>query len=375
MFVCPHHSQCAICLSAMATMQTLPCGHRVVCRKCFIKTIRSAIADRSLPLKCIVCRASVLKLGPTPTQRRRPAAAADAFSSVTSSSSSSTPLRSICRRRTASYTAAQTLTMTPTKTENSAHRRVQQQQQLEYVATVDDVDRLDHHWRRYEEQIPTSNLNGIVADRGDTYRTARSLVRNSAATDHNGNSYCRSVSTSGATAAGVGRINERASDWFTAGNRDSSASSRCCGSCHHHRHRLRPQTASVNAPFAQSQHQQQQQQQSRVTTSDASSADFSLQTAATLFSAGAHATAFHAGAGTPSAGAKLTLQPMPIYPAQGSAPTRRRAFFASSWSAASSSAAETDGDGAASDRSKGPSSMTDGNGRRQQVALQSGCER
>jgi len=50
-------------MSAKATMQTLPCGHRVVCRKCFIKTIQSAIADHALPLKCIVCRASVLKLG------------------------------------------------------------------------------------------------------------------------------------------------------------------------------------------------------------------------------------------------------------------------------------------------------------------------
>jgi len=50
-------------MSAKATMQTLPCGHRVVCRKCFIRTIQSAIADHSLPLKCIVCRASVLKLG------------------------------------------------------------------------------------------------------------------------------------------------------------------------------------------------------------------------------------------------------------------------------------------------------------------------
>ena len=32
--------QCVICLGAKATMQTQPCGHRVVCRRCFVKTIQ-----------------------------------------------------------------------------------------------------------------------------------------------------------------------------------------------------------------------------------------------------------------------------------------------------------------------------------------------
>lgn len=54
--------QCVACLSARATMQTLPCGHRVVCRKCFIRTIQAAVKQRSLPLRCVVCRAKVLKL-------------------------------------------------------------------------------------------------------------------------------------------------------------------------------------------------------------------------------------------------------------------------------------------------------------------------
>ena len=32
--------QCVVCLSSKATMQTFPCAHRVVCRKCFVKTIQ-----------------------------------------------------------------------------------------------------------------------------------------------------------------------------------------------------------------------------------------------------------------------------------------------------------------------------------------------
>lgn len=54
--------QCVICLVARANMQTLPCQHKVVCRKCFIKTIQSAVTQRCLPLRCVVCRTRVLKL-------------------------------------------------------------------------------------------------------------------------------------------------------------------------------------------------------------------------------------------------------------------------------------------------------------------------
>ncbi|XP_046349985.1 mitochondrial ubiquitin ligase activator of NFKB 1-like [Haliotis rufescens] len=54
--------ECVICLGAKATMQTYPCGHKVVCRKCFIKTIQVAVSQRSLPLRCVICRSRILKL-------------------------------------------------------------------------------------------------------------------------------------------------------------------------------------------------------------------------------------------------------------------------------------------------------------------------
>ncbi|KAJ6225067.1 hypothetical protein RDWZM_003612 [Blomia tropicalis] len=54
--------ECVICISAKATMQTFPCGHRVVCRKCFVKTIQMVVSQRMLPLRCVICRAKVLRL-------------------------------------------------------------------------------------------------------------------------------------------------------------------------------------------------------------------------------------------------------------------------------------------------------------------------
>ncbi|XP_071543701.1 uncharacterized protein [Panulirus ornatus] len=54
--------ECVICVNAKATMQTFPCGHRVVCRKCFVKTIQVAVSQRLLPLRCVVCRAKILRL-------------------------------------------------------------------------------------------------------------------------------------------------------------------------------------------------------------------------------------------------------------------------------------------------------------------------
>jgi len=67
MFVSEWHSsnvclQCVVCMSAKATMETQPCGHRVVCRLCFVKTIQTAVAQRVLPLRCVVCRTKILKL-------------------------------------------------------------------------------------------------------------------------------------------------------------------------------------------------------------------------------------------------------------------------------------------------------------------------
>ncbi|CAL8137992.1 unnamed protein product [Orchesella dallaii] len=54
--------ECVVCVHAKATMQTYPCGHRVVCRKCFVKTIQMAVAQRLLPLRCVMCRAKILRL-------------------------------------------------------------------------------------------------------------------------------------------------------------------------------------------------------------------------------------------------------------------------------------------------------------------------
>jgi hypothetical protein len=51
-----------VCLCAKATMQTYPCAHKVVCRKCFVKTIQVAVTQRCLPLRCVVCRTRILKL-------------------------------------------------------------------------------------------------------------------------------------------------------------------------------------------------------------------------------------------------------------------------------------------------------------------------
>jgi hypothetical protein len=54
--------ECVICINAKATMQTAPCGHQVVCRKCFVKTIQIAVSQRLLPLRCVICRAKILRL-------------------------------------------------------------------------------------------------------------------------------------------------------------------------------------------------------------------------------------------------------------------------------------------------------------------------
>ena len=54
-------------------METYPCGHCVVCRRCFIKTIQAAVAHRSLPLRCVICRTKILSL----KQQDRPCSAHD----------------------------------------------------------------------------------------------------------------------------------------------------------------------------------------------------------------------------------------------------------------------------------------------------------
>lgn len=54
--------QCLQCKSARATMQTLPCGHCIVCRKCFVRSIQEAVLQRALPLRCMLCRERILNL-------------------------------------------------------------------------------------------------------------------------------------------------------------------------------------------------------------------------------------------------------------------------------------------------------------------------
>jgi len=57
-----HEEECVVCGINRASMQTLPCSHQVVCRKCFVRTIQMAVAQKRLPLRCIMCRAKVLKI-------------------------------------------------------------------------------------------------------------------------------------------------------------------------------------------------------------------------------------------------------------------------------------------------------------------------
>lgn len=54
--------ECVVCVSSKATIQTAPCCHRVLCQRCFIKTIQVAVAKKQLPLTCVMCRARVISL-------------------------------------------------------------------------------------------------------------------------------------------------------------------------------------------------------------------------------------------------------------------------------------------------------------------------
>ncbi|TRY79864.1 hypothetical protein TCAL_05129, partial [Tigriopus californicus] len=54
--------ECVLCRLNRATMQTFPCGHQVVCRTCFVRTIQATVAQKKLPLRCIWCSAKILKL-------------------------------------------------------------------------------------------------------------------------------------------------------------------------------------------------------------------------------------------------------------------------------------------------------------------------
>ena len=86
-------------MCSKATMQTFPCGHKVVCRMCFVKTIQVAVTERSLPLKCVVCRTKILKLKQTnedallnsPKRRQSGNATSHGFFSLSASAKLSKP--------------------------------------------------------------------------------------------------------------------------------------------------------------------------------------------------------------------------------------------------------------------------------------------
>lgn len=77
--------ECVICINARATMQTSPCGHRVVCRRCFVKTIQSAVAQRLLPLRCVICRTRITRLTSSSGTCLRLQESASSYSMATSS--------------------------------------------------------------------------------------------------------------------------------------------------------------------------------------------------------------------------------------------------------------------------------------------------
>ncbi|XP_001201921.2 uncharacterized protein LOC765039 [Strongylocentrotus purpuratus] len=58
--------ECVVCLARQAVICTYPCTHRVICRKCFVKTIQMALSQRLLPLRCVVCRSKIKHLEQAP---------------------------------------------------------------------------------------------------------------------------------------------------------------------------------------------------------------------------------------------------------------------------------------------------------------------
>ena len=43
-------------------MQVSPCGHQSLCRLCFVHNIREAVANRDLPLRCLICNAKIARV-------------------------------------------------------------------------------------------------------------------------------------------------------------------------------------------------------------------------------------------------------------------------------------------------------------------------
>ncbi len=43
-------------------MQVSPCGHQALCRLCFVHNIQEAVANRDLPLKCLLCGSKIIRV-------------------------------------------------------------------------------------------------------------------------------------------------------------------------------------------------------------------------------------------------------------------------------------------------------------------------
>lgn len=54
--------QCVVCCQARSVMQVAPCGHQCQCRLCFVQNIQDAVANRDLPLRCLICNAKILRV-------------------------------------------------------------------------------------------------------------------------------------------------------------------------------------------------------------------------------------------------------------------------------------------------------------------------
>ena len=59
---CFFNLQCIVCLRSRAIMQVSPCGHQSLCRLCFVHNIKEAVANRDLPLRCIICNAKIARV-------------------------------------------------------------------------------------------------------------------------------------------------------------------------------------------------------------------------------------------------------------------------------------------------------------------------
>lgn len=53
---------CVVCCHSRAVMQVAPCGHQAQCRLCFVHNIQDAVANRNLPLRCLICGSKIIRV-------------------------------------------------------------------------------------------------------------------------------------------------------------------------------------------------------------------------------------------------------------------------------------------------------------------------